>query len=65
MEATKQNGVRYLTHEQARRLFDQRARELLGMSGEEFVQLYERGELDSRLEEPAVRRLEMLLPLGR
>jgi hypothetical protein len=62
--ATKSNGAQ-MTREEGRRVFDRQARKLLRMSGAEFVRAYEAGKFGRRHEEPAVRRLEMLLPLAR
>jgi hypothetical protein len=62
--ATKSNGAR-MSRKEARKVFDRQARKLLHMSGREFVHEYEAGKFDRRREEPAVRRLEMLLPLVR
>jgi hypothetical protein len=62
--ATKSDGAR-MTRKEAREVFDRQARKLLHLSGRDFVREYEAGKLDRRREEPAVRRLEMLLPLVR
>lgn len=53
-------GVVILSPEEAWELFDTRAREDLAMSGEEFEAAWKRGDLASRMEEPAVRRVAML-----
>ncbi|CAN5302873.1 hypothetical protein BH20ACT9_BH20ACT9_01360 [soil metagenome] len=52
-----------LTAEEARAVFDERTRRLLGMSGEEFRRRWEVGQLDP--DDDRVLRLVMLLPLGR
>ncbi|MGH8907422.1 MAG: hypothetical protein ACRD0K_13080 [Egibacteraceae bacterium] len=54
---------RELTAEEARALFDERARRLVDMSGEEFRRAWEAGDLDA--DDDRVVRLVMLLPLGR
>ncbi len=58
------NGAQ-MTRKEARQVFDRQARKLFHMSGSEFVREYEAGKFDRRREEPAVRRLAMLLPLAR
>lgn len=62
--ATKNDGAQ-MTREEARQVFDRQARKLLHMSGRDFVREYDARKFDRRREEPAVRRLEMLLPLVR
>jgi hypothetical protein len=52
-----------LSREQGQELLDQRARQFLGMSGEEFRRRYEAGELDP--DNDNVLRVAMLLPFGR
>jgi hypothetical protein len=54
---------RELTPEQARELFDRRARAELNMSGEEFIRAWEAGELDP--DDDRVIGLWMILPFGR
>lgn len=54
---------RELSREEARELIDERARRFLGLSGDEFTERYERGELDP--DDDKVMRVAMLLPLGR
>lgn len=49
-----------LTEEQAWDLYDSQARELLGMSAEEFERAWNRGEFRARQEETSVRRLIMI-----
>jgi hypothetical protein len=53
-----------LSAEEGRQLFDQRARQFLGMSGEEFVRRYDAGELDPDADDD-VCRMAMLLPFWR
>ena len=52
------------TPEQGQELFDRRARELLGISGREFLDAWDEGAFagDDRL---AVMKMAMLLPFGR
>jgi len=38
------NGIRFLDDEEGREYFDVQARELIGMSGEEFLRRYDAGE---------------------
>jgi hypothetical protein len=52
-----------LTREQARELFDRRARAELNMSGEEFIRAWEAGELDP--DDDHVIALWMILPFAR
>ena len=54
---------RELTAEQGRQLIDERARSLLGMSGDEFRRRWEAGDLDT--DDDNVLHVAMLLPLGR
>lgn len=56
-------GVVELTREEGRALFDRHARELLGISGEEFLRRYDAGEFDECAEE--VVELRMLIPFFR
>lgn len=60
--------VRTLTREEGRRLFDHRASELLGISGEEFLRRWDAGEYrgvpDSE-EGRKINRLVMLIPFAR
>lgn len=52
-----------LTREEGRALFGRRARELLGISGDEFLRRYDAGQLDECAEE--VTELRMLIPFAR
>ncbi len=61
-QLSQQNGIRELSREEGRELFDQEARERLHMSGDEFKRRWQRGELDP--EDPNVRMVAMLLPLS-
>lgn len=63
IETQYESSARELTAEEARAAFDDRARRVLGMSGEEFTRRWEAGELDA--DDDRVLRLVMLLPLGR
>jgi hypothetical protein len=56
--------VREATHEEGRRLFDERARELLGISGEEFLRRWDAGEYTDAVD-PAVNAVALLIPFGR
>lgn len=55
--------ARELTAEEGRELIDERARQLVGMSGAEFLHAWEAGELD--VDDDDVLQVAMLLPLGR
>lgn len=56
--------VEELTLEAGQRAFDARCRELLGMSGEEFLARLRRGEPWNDAEEPAVSELALLVPFA-
>ncbi len=59
---------RELSPEEGRAFFDQRARALVGMSGEEFIRRLDAGEFDAILDDPdhdAYMRLALLSPFGR
>lgn len=45
-EQSTDAGVKYISREEGVRLFDERAREYLGMSGEEFMRRYRAGEIE-------------------
>ena len=59
-------GVTYeeLTREEGRALFDQRAREWLGMSGEEFIRKLEAGEIEDP-DRTDVIALAIMIPFAR
>jgi hypothetical protein len=46
------NGIRWLDDEEAHAFFDATARELVGMSGEEFLRRLDAGEWDNMIDEP-------------
>jgi hypothetical protein len=52
---------RYMSDDEARELFDQRARELLGISGEEFKRRWDAGEIEEP-DRSEVLQVWMLLP---
>ncbi|HET6387073.1 MAG TPA: hypothetical protein VFJ58_27110, partial [Armatimonadota bacterium] len=54
--------VRIATRKEGEDLFDNRSRQLMKMSGEEFVRRYDAGEFNSPKEDSRVIELEMLLP---
>ena len=59
---------RELSPEEGRAFFDQRARALVGMSGEEFIRRLDAGEFDAILDDPdheAYMSLALLSPFGR
>ncbi len=39
-------GIQWLTDEEANAMFDREARQVMGMSGEEFLRRYDAGEFD-------------------
>jgi hypothetical protein len=49
-----------ISHEEWWREFDARARELLGIGGEEFIRRFEAGEYLARIEEPDILELAFL-----
>lgn len=57
-------GVRVLTPEQGREVFDRQARQHLGMSGEEFIRAWDAGEFGER-DDSDLMGVAMLLPLVR
>lgn len=60
------DSIEVISDEEAREIFDARARQLLGISGSEFLKRYDRGDYDDEPDEnPAVITLEILLPLVR
>ena len=61
-------GVKFITPEEARELFDRRARMELGISGEEFLRRWDAGEYDSIPDTPdgwKIARLSMILDFAR
>ncbi|MGH2532144.1 MAG: hypothetical protein ACRDJW_07520 [Thermomicrobiales bacterium] len=60
--------VHDVTKQEAHALFDQQAREIMGMGGEEFLRRYDMGEfrdIPDDAEHTAYWFLTMLIPLGR
>jgi len=57
-------GVRVLTPEQGREIFDRQARQRLGMSGEEFIRAWDAGEFGDRHDSDLM-GIAMMLPLVR
>jgi hypothetical protein len=62
MDARTDNQIRELSHEQWDQLVDEKAREYLGMSHQEFERRLKSGEIDID-DSPAVTRVAMMLPL--
>lgn len=63
MAAVIQQSVQELDAQEGRELLDRQARRYLGISGEEFLEAWEHGELDPDAD-PHVARISMLLPFG-
>ena len=59
----RKNGVRQLTPEQAKRLFNHQVRQSLQMSGQEFTKRWQQGQFKDP-DQPELIRLAMLIPLG-
>lgn len=62
------SSIRYATPEEGRELFDYQARELLGLSGDEFLRRWDAGEYQDIADAPGHRhimRLVMLIPFAR
>jgi hypothetical protein len=64
MATRTENEIRELTLEQGQQLLDEKARQYLGMSGEEFARRWDVGEIDAD-DEPDVMRVAMLLGFAR
>ncbi len=63
-------GVQWLTDEEAHAIFDEEARQVMGMSGEEFLRRFDAGEYDNHPDTSAKEdldfwRLVMSIPFGR
>ena len=61
-------GVRFLSREEGRAFFDEQARKLLGISGEEFLRRWDAGEYDDIFDEPdhpEIMDLHMMEGFGR
>ena len=57
--------IRVLSRQQGRELLDRRARAELGVSGAEFIRLWQRGWFRRRATQPEVRHVAILLPFAR
>jgi hypothetical protein len=60
--------LQWLTDDEARAFFDEQARALVGLSGEEFLRRWDAGEYDAIAddpEHPEVMRLAALIPFAR
>jgi hypothetical protein len=64
MDARTDNQIRELSPEEWDQLVDEKAREYLGMSRQEFERRLKSGEIDID-DSPAVTRIAMMLPLHR
>ena len=56
--------LRYLDEKEGAELFDRHAWNLMGMSGKEFLERYDRGEFKNGHEDSRIVKLEMLIPFG-
>jgi len=71
MAVTKEqteSQIQWLTDEEARAIFDEEARRVMGMSGEEFIRRWDAGEYDAIADDgdhPHIMHLAMLIPWGR
>ena len=66
--ATAEHRIQFATAEQGRALFDFQARKHLGISGEEFLERWDRGEFRDEADMPGHRHivyLAMLIPFAR
>jgi hypothetical protein len=61
MVDTDAGGIKELTLEEGRELFDKQVRRYLNMSGKEFIKKWEAGEFDDP-DRPEVMEVVMLLP---
>ena len=65
---TESDQIQWLTPEESRALFDEQARAIMGMSGEEFIRRWDAGEYDEIADTSGhlhIMRLASLLPFGR
>jgi hypothetical protein len=61
-------AIQWVTPEEARAIFDQYARQILDISGEEFLRRWDAGEYRDAINGPdhlKLMRLVMLMPFGR
>lgn len=56
-------GVLFATPEEGRRMFDEAARAIMGMSGEEFIRRWEAGEYDATFDQEGYRHIDDLASL--
>ena len=57
------DGVIFPTPEEGRRMFDEAARKIMGMSGEEFIRRWEAGEFDATFDQEGSRYIDDLASL--
>jgi hypothetical protein len=57
--------VREVSADEGRALFDKTARKLLGISGDEFLARWDRGDYEDEHEQIAVTKVAMLIPFAR
>jgi hypothetical protein len=63
---SKQSKVKELSTKQAKALFDRQVRHhFRGMSGQEFIRKWDKGEFNGNSDSSKVMRIAMLLPFGR
>ncbi len=68
VEREPKSGVRYLDPEEGRERFDRQARRIAQVSGDEFIEKWERGDYRGIADTEGNRkifRLAMLIPFGR
>lgn len=62
---THKPAVRELSNDQAKKMFDRKAKHYLKMSGKAFIKKWDAGLFNGEADTPAVTRVAMLLPFGR
>lgn len=62
-QRSNEDAVRFLDDDEARAYFDAQARELVGMSGEDFLRRLDAGEYANEIDDPRRPELSFLLSL--
>lgn len=63
-----ENQIRFLDDEESHAFFDEQARRLMNMSGEEFLRRYDAGQFDAEIDGPqhgVLVEMIMMIPFGR